>query len=88
MGGERGSGVWVQPPSVGESSLPAAAVYHRCLPALSFLLSLAFTQVSPAQDPSMAPTALRNNSWALPCSRGRTYGHRAASGANDHLGAS
>lgn len=85
MGGERGGGVCAQPPSVGESSLPAAAVYRRCLPAPSFLLSLAFTQVSPA---SMAPTALRNNSWVLPCSRGQAYGHRAASGANDHLGVS
>lgn len=42
------SRVWAQVPYVGESSLPGAAVYHTCLPALSFPLSLAFTQPSPA----------------------------------------
>jgi len=36
----------------------------------------------------MAPTALRNNLWVLPCSPGQAYGHRAESGANDHLVAS
>lgn len=46
--GSEGSRVWAQVPYVGESSLPGAAVYHTCLPALSFPLSLAFTQPSPA----------------------------------------
>lgn len=47
----------------------------HALPALSFLLSSAFTLASPAQDPSMAPTALRNNLWILAYSPGQAYSH-------------
>lgn len=54
--------------------------YQMRLPALSFFLSSAFTQASPAQDPSMAPTALRNNLWILAYSPGQVYGHIAESG--------
>ena len=46
----------------------------RRLRAPSFLLSVALTQASPAQDPWAAPTALRNNLRVLPCGPGQASG--------------
>lgn len=60
-----GSSMWVQAPSTPISlcccSSSAAGVFLPCLSSVN----PALLQASPAQDPSVAPTALRDDLWAL-----------------------